>query len=315
MEECPRPARVAGSWRGPSAGPGSRGTRGGTRARAATGRRSAPPRRRPSTRRWPRSGAGCVEVVASPRQPGHLTHRPDLLPYYSASISPRQSTARLRWTRSRPGRGSDSNGYCWRDCASDHPAGMWRRQATLRRARPRLLKPRTNLPTVAYAADAAPGMMKMASTLIDSHSEAGGEPEAADPTELRGRPTVWPGCRYVLGIVAPGCLGEHTEQNLSLATSPAAGLRWSVGVGRSGGRRSLCPHSKSATTEARSPPRERCYPRPCLWGRVLCRADRPNPAGWIFGAVSVYIPGPSRRKPSAMRLTHGAGPVRGGRSR
>src|SRR5262249_53362865 len=67
-------------------------------------------------------------------------------------------------------------------------------------------------------------------------------------------------------------------------------------------RRSLCPHSGSGATEAR-PPRT-VLPPLCLWGRGLCRAHRQIPPG-IFGAVSVSIPGPSRRKPSAIRLTHG----------
>ena len=98
------------------------------------------------------------------------------------------------------------------------------------KANPRFQTLRTNSPTIAHAADAAPGMMKMESALVDS--EVGGEPQAVDTLRPRARPTVWPGCRYVPGIVAPRCLGEHAEQNVSLATSPAAGLQRSVGVSR-----------------------------------------------------------------------------------
>ena len=77
------------------------------------------------------------------------------------------------------------------------------------------------------------------------------------------RVSVWPGRRYVPGIVALGCLGEHAEQNVSLATSPAASLRWSVGVGRSGAPKSV--PSFRIRHHGSTPPRERCYPR-CAYG-------------------------------------------------
>jgi hypothetical protein len=125
--------------------------------------------------------------------------------------------------------------------------------------------------------------MKMASDLVDSHSEAGGGPEAVDPLRPRARPTVWPGCRYVPGIVAPRSPGEHAEQNVSLATSPDAGLQWSVGVSRSGAPK-FVPSSGSGTTEAR-PPRERCYPRWAYGGKGFFRAHRQIPPG-IFGRVA-----------------------------
>src|SRR3954447_10143967 len=78
-------------------------------------------------------------------------------------------------------------------------------------------RPGANAPTVAYAADAAPGMMKMESALVDS--EVGGEPQAVDTLRPRARPTVWPGCRYVPGIVAPGLPGS-TRSRMSPSRCP-----------------------------------------------------------------------------------------------
>src|SRR5262245_44633205 len=100
--------------------------------------------------------------------------------------------------------------------------------------------------------------MKMASDLVDSHSEVGGGPEAVDPPRPRARPTVWPGRRLVPGIVAPDPRGargaEWLPQRRPLPPT-SAGLSVLVAPAR----RCLCPHSGSGTTEAR-PPRERCYP-------------------------------------------------------
>src|SRR6516165_8424862 len=78
---------------------------------------------------------------------------------------------------------------------------------------------RPNSPTVTYVADATPGMMKMASDLVDSHSEAGGGPEAVDTLRPRARPTVWPGRRHVPGIVAPRPRGS-TRSRMSPTRRP-----------------------------------------------------------------------------------------------
>src|SRR5690349_6585514 len=45
-------------------------------------------------------------------------------------------------------------------------------------------------------------MINMESALVDSDSEVGGGPEAVDSPRPRARPTVWPGCRYLPGLVA-----------------------------------------------------------------------------------------------------------------
>jgi hypothetical protein len=143
---------------------------------------------------------------------------------------------------------------------------------------------------VVYVADATPGMMKRASDLVDSHSEAGGGPEAVDTLRPRARPTVWPGRRPVPGIVAPGSPGEHAEQNVSLATSPAAGLQGSVGVSRSGAPKSV-PSSGSSTTEARLPANG---VTPCAsWG-----------SGGVVAPIAESRPGFSEQYP--LLLTHQA---------
>src|SRR5512135_754613 len=112
-----------------------------------------------------------------------------------------------------------------------------------------------NSPPVAYAADAAPGMMKMASALVDSDSEVGGGPEAVDPLRPRARPTVWPGRRSVPGIVAPRPRGSTWSRLSSTATSPATGLQQFDGLGSlvsvDTTCPSLCPPSGSGTAEAR----------------------------------------------------------------
>jgi len=68
-------------------------------------------------------------------------------------------------------------------------------------------------------------------------------------------------------------------------------------------RAEVCALIPDPAPRKHAPPRT-VLPPLCLWGRGLCRAHRRIPPG-IFGTVSVSIPGPSRRKPSAMRLTHG----------
>ena len=149
-----------------------------------------------------------------------------------------------------------------------------------------------NSPTVAYVADATPGLMKMASDLVDSHSEAGGGPEAVDTLRPRARPTVWPGRRSVPGIVAPRPRGSTRSRMSPHATSPAAGLRWSVGVGRYGAPKSV-PSFRVRHHKSTPPPRT-ALPPLCLMGdRGSCRAHRRIPPG-IFGAVST-LGAPSRK--------------------
>jgi hypothetical protein len=107
-------------------------------------------------------------------------------------------------------------------------------------------------PTVIDAAYAAPGMMKMASDLVDSHSEVGGGPEAVNTLRPRARPTVWPRRRLVPGIVAPDPRGARGAECLRQRRPlPPTSARRSVLVAPA--RRCLCPHSGSGTTEARPP--------------------------------------------------------------
>jgi hypothetical protein len=69
----------------------------------------------------------------------------------------------------------------------------------------------------------------------------------------RARVSVWPGCRSVPGIVAPELLGEHAEQNASLATSPDTSLPFANGL-RVNRRADVCAlFSGSGTTQARHP--------------------------------------------------------------
>src|SRR5262249_31370422 len=115
-----------------------------------------------------------------------------------------------------------------------------------------------NSPTVVYVADATPGMMKMASDLVDSDSEVGGGPEAGDSLRPRARPTVWPGRRPVPGIVAPRPPGSTWARLSSTPTSPAPDPRWSVGVGRYGVPKSV--PSFRVRHHGGTPPREWRYP-------------------------------------------------------
>jgi hypothetical protein len=75
-----------------------------------------------------------------------------------------------------------------------------------------------NLPTVPEAVDAAPGMMKMASDLVDSG--VGGGPEAVRSTEASSSPNslarISPRTRYR----RPPTTGEHAEQNVSPSDVP-----------------------------------------------------------------------------------------------
>ena len=83
-----------------------------------------------------------------------------------------------------------------------------------------------NSPTVTYAADAAPGMMKMESSCgspEDGRRVSGRRP--FDQLRPRARPTVWPGRRPIPGIVTPGPPGSTWSRLSSTATSPATGLR------------------------------------------------------------------------------------------
>jgi hypothetical protein len=116
--------------------------------------------------------------------------------------------------------------------------------------------------------------------------------------ERRARVSVWPGRRRVPGLLSPP-LGEHVEQNVSLATSPDARLRRWVGVGRSAtARRSLCPDSGFGTTEAR-PPRVRYEPPVPHGGSRVLSSPSPNSAGDFrsrkndrhrFSPTSVFSP-------------------------
>jgi hypothetical protein len=72
--------------------------------------------------------------------------------------------------------------------------------------------PRTNSPTVAYAADAAPGMMKMASALVDSDSEVGGGPEAVGSTEASSSPNSLAWASLRTRYCRPPTAGEHVVQ-------------------------------------------------------------------------------------------------------
>ena len=80
----------------------------------------------------------------------------------------------------------------------------------------------------------------------------------------RARVSVWtrtsPRTRYC----CPRTPGEHAEQNVSRAMSPAAGLRWSLGVSRSGAPKSV-PSSRVRHHRG-TPPRERCHPPCASWG-------------------------------------------------
>src|SRR5262249_48541292 len=126
-------------------------------------------------------------------------------------------------------------------------------------------------------------LMKMASDLVDSDSEVGGGPEAVDPLRPRARPTVWSGRRPVPGIVAPGSSGS-TRSRMSPTRRPPP----SAPAARSGwiapGRRRLCPHPGSGTTEAR-PPANGVTP-PASWrkGGLVGPIAESRPG--IFGAVS-----------------------------
>jgi len=99
--------------------------------------------------------------------------------------------------------------------------------------------------------------------------------------EPRARWPVWPGRRYVPGIVAPDswgargaeCLPRDVLRRSSPATSPCDGTT---------ARRCLC-HGTGPAPRKHAPP-QAVYPRRLMgvWGD--CRATRPIP-GRIFGAV------------------------------
>src|SRR5512135_2220638 len=96
-------------------------------------------------------------------------------------------------------------------------------------------------------------------------SEAGVGSEAVDPLRPRARPTVWPGRRPGPGIVAPGPPGSTRSRLSPLATSPAAGLRWSVGVGRYGAPKSV--PSFRVRHHGSTPPPNGVIPPCASWGR------------------------------------------------
>jgi hypothetical protein len=76
----------------------------------------------------------------------------------------------------------------------------------------------TNSPTVADAADAAPGMMKMASDLVDSG--VGGGPEAFRSTGASSSPNSLARTSPGTGYYRPPTAGEHVEQNISHSDVP-----------------------------------------------------------------------------------------------
>ena len=98
--------------------------------------------------------------------------------------------------------------------------------------------------------------------------------------EPRARVSVWPGRRRVPGIVAP-TLGEHVEQNVSLATSSDARLRRPVRVTvlRCA---DVCAMEPDPAPRKHAPP-QAVYPRRLMgvWG--FYRATWSIP-GRIFGA-------------------------------
>ena len=99
--------------------------------------------------------------------------------------------------------------------------------------------------------------------------------------EPRARVSVWPGRRRVPGIVAP-TLGEHVEQNVSLATSSDARLRRPVRVTVLR-RADVCAFESGSAPRKHAPP-QAVYPRRLMgvWG--FYRATWPIP-GRIFGAA------------------------------
>jgi len=136
-------------------------------------------------------------------------------------------------------------------------------------------RPGPNLSTVTYAADAAPGMMKMESDCGSLGLEVDSGSEAVDQLRPRARPTVWPGRRYVPGIVAPRPRGSTWSRLSSTATSPAAGLRWSVSVGRYGVPKSV--PSFRVRHHGSTPSRELCYPPVPHGGQGVLSRPSPNP--------------------------------------
>jgi hypothetical protein len=174
------------------------------------------------------------------------------------------------------------------------------------KSNPRLKTPQLNSPTVAYVADATPGMMKMAPDLVDSHSEAGGGPEAVDTLRPRARPTVWPGRRHVPGLVAPRPRGSTRGRMSPAATSPVARFRWPLGVDRYGAPKSVLVPGPAPPRHA--PPRTVLAPL-CLMGDqgILSRPS-PNPARDFRSSIRCYHAPildrflPRRQKPRRRRM-------------
>ena len=90
----------------------------------------------------------------------------------------------------------------------------------------------------------------------------------------RARVSVWPGRRCVPGIVAP-ILGEHAEQNVSLATSSDPRLRRPVCATAYGAPMSV--PSNRVRHHGSTPPPQAVYPRRLMgvWG-AYC-TTRPIP--------------------------------------
>ena len=89
------------------------------------------------------------------------------------------------------------------------------------------------------------------------------------------RLTVWPARRPRPGSVAPETRGAQGAECLSsLATSPAAGLRLSVGGGRYGAPKSV--PSFQVRHHGSMPPRERCCPPEPRGGQAVLSRPSPN---------------------------------------
>src|SRR5262249_25152150 len=113
-------------------------------------------------------------------------------------------------------------------------------------------------PPVAYAADAAPGLMKMASVLVDLDSDVGVGPEALGSTEASSSPTslAWTSPRT--RSCRPSTAGEHVEQIVfhgDVLRRRPSGVVWAAPLR---GCRGLSPLPGLGPAEVRPP--ARCFP-------------------------------------------------------
>ena len=129
---------------------------------------------------------------------------------------------------------------------------------------------------------AAPGMMKWEFGLGSLWLEAGVVSEADDHWSLE------PACQSgpdvaTYPVLLPPNLGEHMEQNVSLAMSSDARLRRPVRV-TALRRADVCAFEPGPAPRKHAPPPKTVYPRCPMGVRRGYRATRPIP-GRIFGAV------------------------------